>query len=716
YFLWPVAESGRSVVKTDYAGHVLWRKTPFLGGGWGPLYALCADGKYVYLARGDSKPQLSRLDARTGQLQTWGTDANAPTERPISDTEAVSVPPDSSPLASSEVFGAAPNVKQPECVGLATDGREVFASVYSQNAVRLFNAQTGLPEREPAQINEIPGARGLALDGKGDLYVVSAPVGGPAQVRKLTVGGNRKWQQSQVQGGPLVTSNLAAPWDVAVAANGYIFVSDLGKSQQIKEFGPDGKLLTAHGRPGGRPWAGKYDPDSFLNPAGIAADAQGGLLVAESSIPKVMSRWDVRTGKALQRWFGGPIYWDGTWPDTDPRTVYYQVNGGFARANLSRPDWPQAYWALGATDTPAAGDFGGVIPTVLVANNGKKYIVGDVSPNGVALMDGDKVLPVAHFLVKNKGRDSALGGERNTTQNNYIEVWQDANGDHKLQPSEVTRLDTVDGKPLPFVADWFAHVSYMAPNGDFYFTTQANSILKIPAAGFQKDGSIRWDLQKAFYVVPSVLPAQGDTSYAGPRGQVGLQTDTAGDIYTALSATTPELTPALRAKLKAEFPAVPETHWGAYETNALREAMHEGLGHTGESNAVKIIKYAPDGHILWMAGRKATAAARPGQMYHFWALAGLVGKPGNEYVAAASEWGPFHVYTHDGFFVDTLMNDPGLNPPPGPYTFGSETGSGRIQYFPQQDQVWAYAVGIAYTVDGFKNGAVEGERRVSGTV
>lgn len=710
YFLWPVAEAGRALVKTDYSGKVIWRKTPFLGGGWGPFHAIASDGKYVYIARGESKPGLSRVDAKTGALQTWGSEPGAPSELPISDTEAIEVPASSSPLSNSEAFGqaASSSSKQPETVGLAVRGNEIFASVYSKNIVQVLDAATGKPTRTLSA----PGPRGVAFDPNGDLFVVSYVAGqAPSVVKFPDAGGTAQ---------SVVASGLVAPWDVAVDGDGRVFVSDGGASQQIKIIRTgriSGKKVHAMGKPGGRAWAGKYDPASFLNPAGVAIDAGGGLLVAESAIPKVMSRWNPNTGRAIKHWFGAPIYWNGTWPEPgDPRTIYYQLNGGFARANLARPDYPQAYWSLSGAGMPDAGNFESVIPTVQVLANGRKYIVGDVSPNGIALMQGDQVLPVAHFLVRNAGRDSALGSARNTSDKNFIEVWQDANGDHKSQAGEVTRLDSVAGKPLPPVADWFTHVSYVARNGDFFVETSANSILKIPAAGFNRDGSIRWNVARASYVVPFIFPSQGASSSTGPRGHVGLRLNARGEIYTATTQTMPDTSPELEAKLKAEYPNVPPVHWGLYASKELSKAMREGLGHTGESNAVKFVKLAPDGRVLWMAGRKATAAARPGEMYHFWSMAGLIGQPGREYVAGASEWGPITFYTHDGFFVDSIMNNPGLSMEPGPYSFGSETGSGRVQYFPAQDQVWAYAVGQAYIVDGFKNGQVLGERRLYGNV
>ena len=707
YFLWPVAEAGRALVKTDYAGRVLWRKTPFLGGGWGPFHALASDGKFIYLARGESKPGLARVDARTGQLQTWNSQAGAPSELPISDSEAIEVPNASSPLSSSEAFGAKASGKQPETVGLAVRAGEVFAPVYSKNIVQVLDASTGKPSRTLA----CPGPRGVCVDASGNLFVVSYVAGQTPSILKF--------EGARGEGRAVVSKYLVAPWDVAVDNIGRVIVSDGGASQQIKIIATGavaGQVLRTLGRAGGRAWAGKYDSNSFLNPAGVAIDAQGALLVAESAIPKVMSRWNVSTGQAIKRWFGAPIYWNGTWPEpNDPRTVYYQLNGGFARANLARPDTPQAYWSLSAAGMPDAGNFESVIPTVQVLANGRKYLVGDVSPSGIALMQGDQVLPVAHFLVKNAARDAALGA-RNTSDRNFIEVWQDQNGDHREQPEEVTRLDSIQGKPLPFVADWFTHVSYVAPNGDFYVITQGNSIIKIPAAGFNPDGSIRWNVAGASYAVPFIFPSQGAGSFAGPRGHVGLRLNARGEIYTATTQNLPEPSPELEAKLKAEYPNVLPLHWGLYASKELHRSMREGLGHTGESNAVKFVKFAPDGRVLWMAGRKATAAAKAGEMYHFWSLAGLIGPPGREYVAGASEWGPITFYTHDGFFVDSIMNNPGLSQEPGPYSFGSETGSGRVQYFPKQDQVWAYAVGQAYVVDGFKNGQVLGEKRVYGNV
>ncbi len=202
---------------------------------------------------------------------------------------------------------------------------------------------------------------------------------------------------------------------------------------------------------------------------------------------------------------------------------------------------------------------------------------------------------------------------------------------------------------------------------------------------------------------------------SGPRqGLAGVRTDSQGNLYACVTATVPALTPALTDRITHAYPGLDRSFWWTYADTALEKRLHEGLGHTSESNAVKFVKFAPDGKPLWIAGRKATAAPNPGELYHFWSTAGLVG---DDYISGASEWGPIYFYTTDGFYVDAIMNDPATLPPAGPYTFGSETFSGRIAAFPKLGKVYAYEQGGVYAIDGFDSQLkVHGERRLTGTV
>ena len=634
----------------------------------GPYYAMATNGKYLYLAHGETKTALAKLDAATGRLLAF----EAATLAPISDSEPIK---DTGTLPDVEKLADAVSpVGTVETVGLAATATEVYASAYTHNSIRVFNAETGALLRELP----CPGPRGLALDAQGNLYAVSFVPGKTAQVVKFAAGNGTP----QV----VVSTRLIAPWDVAVDAKQRLHVTDGGSSQQIKVFDAAGKFLRAIGKQGGRPWAGKYDARALLNPTGIAADRQGGILLAETSIPKVMSRFSASNGKLLQRWFGYTAYSATNIPDPDdPWTNYYSVSYvGFARARIPQAGglgYPDAYWQMPKAGYPHMGTVLDTmaVPDVIIAKNGKKYLVSDANPHGICLVEGDKMIPVGYARTT-RWQDEKPG----------IEVWSDVNGDRQPQPGELTMLSTIDGKEIVRAAEQTGSM-WMAPNGDLYLLTGANKIIKIPAVGFDKRGVIHWDVAKASYAVPEVLTDPGQWFGSGWRsGVLGVRTDTNGNIYTCFNA--PRKT---------------------YATPELTAQMQEGIGWTSGCTAVKFAKYTPDGKLIWMAGRKATGPAKDGEMYHFWVIGGLLN---DRYITGCSEWGQMYFYTEDGFYVDAIMNNPGFVTEPGPYTFGGETFAGRVQYFPKQDQVWAYSCNFAYQVEGFKHGTVEGERRMRGTV
>ena len=219
--------------------------------------------------------------------------------------------------------------------------------------------------------------------------------------------------------------------------------------------------------------------------------------------------------------------------------------------------------------------------------------------------------------------------------------------------------------------------------------------MKVPCKKFLPNGLVEWDLQNATFAVPEVLP--GAKMVQGHRnGILGVRLDSQKNLYTVFNTKT-------------------AGNGGSYDFPSEKVAKNrlEGLSHTSEFNVVKFSKYDPQGNLLWMAGRKATAGAKAGEMYHFWNLAGLVN---DKYIAGGSEMGTIYLYTHDGFYVDALMNNPADSPPPGPYTFWDETSGGRVQYFPALDELWAYSTGRTFRVKGFSGGKVEGEQRLYGTV
>ena len=112
----------------------------------------------------------------------------------------------------------------PECIGLAATDKEVFASVYSQNIIQAIDVESG----QPTRTLPCPRPRGLALDGKGNLYADSYGSDQPAQIVRFDgAAGAAK---------AVVKGNLVAPVGVAVDAKGNISVTDEGPSQQVKTF------------------------------------------------------------------------------------------------------------------------------------------------------------------------------------------------------------------------------------------------------------------------------------------------------------------------------------------------------------------------------------------------------------------------------------------------------------------------------------------------
>ncbi len=686
YLLWPVSEAGKALVKTDLKGNVLWRKNPFVGGGFGPFYAVATEGKNIFLIRGDKKGSyLVRVDSATGALLTWPE--GGASEILVCSGQSPVVPTESTPSVVAYGAGgkdaAAPegSSRGPDSAGLAVRGGKVYVSSYSLGKIFIVDAETGSPLGELA----CPGVRGISFDAAGNLLAVSY-LPEKSQVVRFSGGAG--------EAQPAITSGLEMPYDVAATPDGHVFVSDLGKSQQVKEFDAQGRLVKALGEKGGRPWQGRFAPEkkAFLVPAGLAVDANGDLIVAESSPPKAISRVRIADGAILNRWYGPGVYWNSTWPmPEDPGNVFYTLNDAIGRGHVAGVDKtgvPDAYWQPDRAGFPQVKIETGIPqPEAVSAGNKRLYLVRDTIEHAVMVFEKDETLrPVATWTPR---RDK-------NAKRNFLDIWIDLNGDGKVQKNEETVMEKLaDGSPLPEVADRTASM-HMEPNGDLYFATQDNRILKIPAAGFGTNGLVKWNVASAKLAVPEVMPGMARMNTTYREGLLGTRLDKAGNIYTVFNTKLP-------GKGGPNDFATPEV--------AARKL--EGTGHTARFNIVKFAKFSPAGKLLWMAGRKATAGAKPGEMYHFWNIAGLVN---NDYVAGASEWGVISFYTQDGFFIDAIMSNPGDVAMPGPYTFSGETSGGQVAYFPKTGQVWAYTSGMAYTVEGFKNGKVEGESRASGTV
>jgi len=147
-------------------------------------------------------------------------------------------------------------------------------------------ASSGAPIPGPATSSPIGDPGGVAVDAGGNLYISDY---GPSVVDKVTPGGTL----SVIAGdgtygnpapGPATSSDLAAPWGVAVDASGNVYIATEGTGVAAK-VNPGGTLSIIVGN-------GTYGPPTYGGPAtsspmgyaeGVAVNADGTVYIADTS-------------------------------------------------------------------------------------------------------------------------------------------------------------------------------------------------------------------------------------------------------------------------------------------------------------------------------------------------------------------------------------------------------------------------------------------------
>jgi sugar lactone lactonase YvrE len=121
---------------------------------------------------------------------------------------------------------------------------------------------------------------GVACDGQGNVYVADSR---NDLIRKITSTGEVSWfAGSGVPGttdGPAATARFADPSDIAIDANGNLYVADQG-FDRIRKITPAGMVSTLAGGTNGSN-DGTGSAAQFASPAGVACDAQGNVYVAD---------------------------------------------------------------------------------------------------------------------------------------------------------------------------------------------------------------------------------------------------------------------------------------------------------------------------------------------------------------------------------------------------------------------------------------------------
>ena len=180
-------------------------------------------------------------------------------------------------------------------IGPGTGG-EVYR-VLPQGVVSPFAGLVGGPT--PATNFDLHSADGLAVDGKGNLFIASDAAGRVYRVDTggqavETVAGSGQAPLAGIgvpvtdigDGGPATGDTLFRPYSVAVDANENIYIGDLGSQDisapRIRKVTPNGHIATVAGG-GSSPYGLSGIPATsavIASPRSLAADAQGNVFIA----------------------------------------------------------------------------------------------------------------------------------------------------------------------------------------------------------------------------------------------------------------------------------------------------------------------------------------------------------------------------------------------------------------------------------------------------
>ncbi len=414
-----VAEAGEGLVWTDLSGKRVYGLRGIGGGGgwWG------AD----YLARDDGDKAISGIYAYNGgcwkdYLELWAMGPNR--------------------KLFTHKFNDA---KKAGMGGLAVRNGILFASLPKMDQLLIVDGKSG------KQVTMLPlkNPRGLYFDSQGRLLALSEKK--LLRFSLAAVTKDLKLPEPEL----LVATGLEDPQGLTIDDDGNIYVSDWGKSNQVKVYQPDGTFIRAIGK-GGEQKVGPYDETQMLRPKGIAISADNHLWIAENhDNPKRVSIWKL-AGSFVKAMYGP--HWYGGGGNLDPldKTRFYIARSGGMEFKL---DWEKGanklahiYYIPGKTGaTMPGGGAWHAAPQVPVYINGRQYmsncyVAGPTNGEGAVsiwLMRDGAAVPVASLgntsswteLHAEKFKDRRPQG---INLGNATYLWCDLNGDGQVQPNEVS--------------------------------------------------------------------------------------------------------------------------------------------------------------------------------------------------------------------------------------------------------------------------------------
>lgn len=472
---WPMAESGWFLIGVGPDGHKQWGlKNRFAFGD--TRIALTTDSDYLYVASEQNPVPLQHYYKKLAHAVLYRYRLSDRKLAKFGDQEEI--------VVSDQMDG---NVS-----GVAVSGDTAYVALLKENRIAVISVKDGkaTPERDIA----IPSPTGVAIDKSGGLIVLS----GHQAVRI-----NIRTRESRV----LISDGLEDPVGLCIDSSGSIYISDRGKSQQVKVFSAAGKPLRTIGIAGGRSPRGPHQPRGMYQPLGLTVDDKGQLWVMEEDDrPKRVSVWNAATGDFLREYIGPPHYGalEGAVADFD-KTM------GFGEGVQYRLDWENKTYQFAGTPSRGANDddvfgqaairrFFRVKGRVLTASNSHVQVVAELK-DGIlhplaAMGEIDELTrrlgmctgAIARRVEQLKNAGAKIDAKGNPTPAPAF-IWIDRNGDGIAQDSEFTWLD---GK-IQWGGYWGTSIGqdlavYMQSSGKIY---------RLPVTGWTSHGAPIYTLESA---------------------------------------------------------------------------------------------------------------------------------------------------------------------------------------------------------------------------
>lgn len=371
--------------------------------------------------------------------------------------------------------------------GMAADQDTLYIATPSAGTIAVFDAKTMVS----AGAWNVPGAHQMCIDRDGSLWVVQEKSGSKPQIIHLGKGG-------VAIGNPIV--GIASPRGLALDGKGRLYVADDGPDQQIKviiDLAAAPRLGQPIGAAGGIYAApsGKVAPLKFNGPIGVGFDAKGDLYVAcagngftlECYSPTMERRWNLE----------GLEFVDSAAADPGVETSLYTKEEHMV-CDWSQPtghEWRYQGYTFDRFAFPedARNGHAEFASTWVRRRDGHLVVFGiDMYANHLLVYrprTGDEILVPSGMIVKGHFKSAAgtaAWPPHQPAQGEWI--WRDGDGDGAFSDSEFEGT----GKDAPGIG-W----GWWVDDRMDIWQVGAAGVRRIPFQGFDAHGNPMWSLAKA---------------------------------------------------------------------------------------------------------------------------------------------------------------------------------------------------------------------------